>query len=123
MFRTSSSGFRVAALPPISKNSWSKAPVPNGSKFHIESEMLKWTGHSPPVNGQFTDAWSINSDLYAPIGCGFNIQDQWDWIASPAVFKELGGLVGYIHTNSIEINLSITPPAANAMPAGTVIPK
>lgn len=75
-----------------------------------------------PANGQFTDVWSLNSDALTPAGCGFNITDQWNWLAAPSTFKELGMLTGYIHTNSIGINSSNMPPQANRLPAGTVIP-
>lgn len=75
-----------------------------------------------PANDTFTDSWSMASDAYIPVGCGENDTDFWDWVASPGTFLELGTLIGYLHTNSIEIDSSIMPPQANRLPNGTVIP-
>lgn len=68
--------------------------------------------------GTFTDGWTMSSDAYTPIGCGYNTTDTWQWCKhSPA--QTLGVLTGYIHTDHIEMNGVVSP---SAMPAGTVVP-
>jgi hypothetical protein len=69
-------------------------------------------------NGTFSDVWSMNSDAYAPPGCGFTVNDHWQWCPhSPA--QTLGTLTGYIHTNAILINGVLSPAK---MAPGTVVP-
>lgn len=68
-------------------------------------------------NGDFTDAWTLDTDDASPVDCGFNITDHWQWCdISPA--KTFATLSGYVHSNQIEINGVVSP---NKMAAGTVI--
>jgi hypothetical protein len=70
------------------------------------------------AGGTFTDEWSISSDGFTPVGCGFNVTDPWQWCKhSPA--QTLGTLTGYIHNDHIKINGVISPAA---MAPGTVVP-
>jgi hypothetical protein len=75
-------------------------------------------------NGQFTDEWSMASDGYTPVGCGFNITDPWSWLTPSSTIKELGKASGYVHTNAVEID-NVTSTLANkaTIPTGTVMPK
>ncbi|MFI5176279.1 MAG: Ig-like domain-containing protein, partial [Terriglobia bacterium] len=74
---------------------------------------------STDSNGMFTDSWSLNSDIYTPIGCGeYSSTDVWKWCA-PSPPRPVGTLNGVVHTNTIKINGVTTPP--DSMPYGTVI--
>jgi len=71
------------------------------------------------ATGVFTDEWTLNSDAYKPAGCGFTVNyDHWQWCQHSAA-QTLGTLMGYIHTDKIEINGVVSP---NHMPTGTVVP-
>jgi hypothetical protein len=70
-------------------------------------------------DGTFTDGWSLASDVYTPIGCGFDIVDKWFYAPSPTVQKPIGTLTGYVHTDAVSINGVVNPP--NTLPVGTVI--
>jgi hypothetical protein len=73
---------------------------------------------STDSNGVAIDSWSMASDAYTPVGCGFNTTDHWQWCGhSPA--QTLGTLTGYIHTDKVSINGVVSP---NAIPTGTVVP-
>jgi hypothetical protein len=70
------------------------------------------------ASGLFFDTWSINSDAYTPTGCGFNTTDHWQWCGhSPN--PTLGTLTGYVHTDHISINGTVSP---SQMTPGTVVP-
>ncbi|MGA2170617.1 MAG: hypothetical protein ABSG62_20705 [Terracidiphilus sp.] len=71
-----------------------------------------------PSNGQFTDSWSLSSDIYTPVGCGTNITDNWDWFYHSPL-QTLGVLTGYIHTNAISIDGVVSP---SKLPVGTIMP-
>jgi hypothetical protein len=112
-----SSNIPICETPFVS--GWNCAQQDNGAN----TAQCNVNNSSTNGSGQFTDSWTLNSDVYTPKGCGLNISDQWDWAASPSSILELGSLAGYLHTDTIEINGSITPPQANSMPVGTIIPK
>jgi hypothetical protein len=73
-------------------------------------------------NGQFIDAWSLNSSTFTPTGCGYDTVDTWYLQASPQNIP-MGVLTGYIHTNAISINTSVCSGPNCGMKAGTTIPK
>lgn len=71
------------------------------------------------ANGTFTDEWSMSSDSYTPSGCGFSINDYWEWAGHSPSPEELGNLSGYVHTDKVSINGIVSPAQ---MPRGTIIP-
>jgi hypothetical protein len=73
-------------------------------------------GYTTGSSGQFTDVWTLASDVYTPIGCGDNTDDHWMWCPTG---RSIGHLSGYVHTNAISINGVVNPP--NQFTAGTVI--
>ena len=75
-------------------------------------------GGTTESDGQFTDGWSLSSDVYTPKGCGEtgNNVDHWLWCASG---NSIGKLTGGCLTNAVSINGFVNPPSA--MPNGKVI--
>jgi len=73
-------------------------------------------GVDTDTNGMFPDQWSMESDAYTPVGCGYDITDHWQWCTAPKTF---GTLTGYTHTDAIKINGVVNPPDQFAV--GTVI--
>jgi hypothetical protein len=73
------------------------------------------------AGGQFTDTWSLNSDAYAPVGCGFSIADTWGWSPNVTVMRNFATLSGYVHTNAVNVNGFVVPPTSGEMPVGTNI--
>jgi hypothetical protein len=78
------------------------------------------SNNSIKSNGVFTDRWSMNSDVWTPVGCGFNsVTDTWQWCGHSPV-QTLGVLSGYLRATAIEEDGVVSPP--NSIPYGTVIP-
>ena len=75
-------------------------------------------GYATNSVGVFMDQWSLLSDGFTPVGCGWNINDYWTWCPTG---KSIGHLSGYLHNNSVNINGSIMPPQSNRMPTNLVI--
>jgi hypothetical protein len=73
-------------------------------------------GVDTDTSGSFQDSWSMSSDAYTPVGCGYSITTHWQWCAAPKTF---GTLSGYTHTNAINMNGVVSPPYR--FPIGTVI--
>lgn len=67
-------------------------------------------------NGYMADQWTISSDTYSPVGCGFNFTTHWQWCAAGKTFLTLNG---YTHTNAIDMNGVVDPP--NKFSVGQVI--
>ncbi|MFY9726620.1 MAG: IPT/TIG domain-containing protein [Bryobacteraceae bacterium] len=75
-------------------------------------------------SGQFIDNWSLNQD-FTPVGCGYPVNsDAWYGLAViTGVKTTLGTLSGYVYTNAVNINNSVTSLASpTGMAKGTVIP-
>jgi hypothetical protein len=68
--------------------------------------------------GVFIDQWSLLSDSFTPVGCGWNSNDHWTWCPTG---HSIGHLQGYLHTNSVSIHGSVMPPQSNHMADGLVI--
>ena len=68
--------------------------------------------------GVFIDQWSLLSDSFTPVGCGWNSNDHWTWCPTG---HSIGHLQGYLHTNSVSIQGSVMPPQSNHMADGLVI--
>jgi len=76
------------------------------------------SGEDTDTNGEFADGWTLSSDSYTPVGCGFgSVIDHWQWCAAP---KTIGTPAGYAHTNAIQIQGSVRPPGS-PIPNGTII--
>jgi hypothetical protein len=75
-------------------------------------------GSTTESDGTFTDDWSLNSDVYTPVGCGTtgNNVDDWEWCATN---NSIGKLTGWSHTNAVSINGTVNPPTP--MKKGLVI--
>jgi hypothetical protein len=72
-------------------------------------------------NFPYPDDWTRYIG-YTPEGCGANITDHWQWCSpsGPTTGITFMTLIGFIHTNAIEINGNIQPPS-DGMSQGTII--
>jgi hypothetical protein len=73
--------------------------------------------YSTDSNGYMADQWSVASDIYTPVGCGYNYTTHWQWCAAGS--RTFLTLSGYTHTNAIDMNGVVNPP--NQFTFGTVI--
>jgi hypothetical protein len=75
------------------------------------------------AGGSFTDQWTLNSDSWTPVGCGFgSIHDTWQYPyhqSSPTIIVPFGTLNGSSFTNSTTINGCTTPGSCSLV--GTTI--
>ena len=70
-------------------------------------------------DGTFTDNWSLNSDSYTPVGCGWGtIIDRWMQPRISGIPAPFGTPQGYIHTDQIKINGVVSPAQ---LPPGTIV--
>lgn len=63
-------------------------------------QLFVWT--DPNGNMPGFDGWSLNSDSFTPVGCGYNTADTWNALAGSQV--AVGKMTGYLHTDSISVN-------------------
>jgi hypothetical protein len=106
---------QIAICETVTNSSWSctqSQPTP---------DTIACTGYpaSTAADGTFTDNWSLNSDSYIPVGCGFdgtNVLWQHPQISGPPM--PIGTLKGYIHTDHISINGVVSP---DKLPANTKV--
>jgi hypothetical protein len=78
-------------------------------------DLFVWAGTNGVMPGY--DAWSFFSDSFSPAGCGWNTSDLWNALAGTQV--GVGGMSGYIHTNAIKVNGSVSTPSTQGTLAGT----
>lgn len=81
------------------------------------------TSCSAPIStnsdGTFTDIWSLNSDAFTPVGCGWDTTDTWVHLTTPSLAQvPFGTLQGHVHTDHISINGVVSP---NQLANGTRI--
>jgi hypothetical protein len=77
------------------------------------------------AGGSFTDGWSLGSDSWTPVGCGFgSIHDTWQYPYqqfSPTIIAPFGTLNGSQFTNSTTIN-GCTTPGSCSLVGTTILP-
>jgi len=74
------------------------------------------------ADGLLEDDWSLRSDGFSPVGCGYTDADTWQWAGSAASFPQvLGRLNGTVNTNQVTINGTNSTTTPATLVPGTVI--
>ena len=104
---------------------WPPKPLP-GSWSCMQTENHGISNCGAPgstfADGTFVDAWTMKSDIYTPVGCGFDTTDRWMWVATTVPTtktKTICTFNGFIHTDFVSINGVLSP---QKIVTGTVCP-
>jgi hypothetical protein len=109
------SGSKAGSVLICEAPTWPSKPLP-GSWSCMQTENHGISNCGAPgstfPDGTFTDSWTMTSDIYTPVGCGFDTTDRWMWVATTVPTtktKTICTLNGFIHTDSVSINGVLSP--------------